>query len=351
MTDLLQRCAELVAIPSVSRDEKAIADFVETRLRAVPWLQVTRWQDNVIADVQGRGDDRVVLAGHLDTVPPAPGLELEIGASKVRGVGSADMKAGLAVMLELAESLRSPASSMRYVFYACEEVDRRENGLYRMFGAVPELVTGDAAIVLEPTDAKVELGCQGTVRLSVVLGGIRAHSARPWMGSNAIHRLGPVLQRVEEFDRSPVTLDGCEFRPTLEAVRVGGGVAGNVVPDIASLELHHRFAPGPALDDAIAKVTARFDDVLEDGDVVSVVDSSPAAAPARKNPLVSRLVDAAGGSFSGKLGWTDVATFAENGVPAVNFGPGNPSLAHGPDEEVSGDQMQTVHTTLNRLLA
>jgi succinyl-diaminopimelate desuccinylase len=350
LTDLLARTAELVDIPSVSHDERAIADRIEAELREVPWLAVERVGDNVVARTGLGRPARLVLAGHTDTVPPNGNERARVEGDVLHGLGSCDMKAGLAVFLELARTVAEPAVDVSYVFYACEEVEGVHNGLAHLFRDRPDLVAGDAAVLGEPTEGLVEAGCQGSLRLEVTLAGARAHTARPWMGRNAIHRLGRLLAVVEGFDERRPVLDGCEYREALQAVKVSGGVAGNVVPDVASVTINHRVAPDRTIDEAETAVRALLAPVLEDGDVVTLVDSAPPAAPGLDHPLLGALTGRNGLPVRAKLGWTDVARFAANGVPAVNLGPGDPTIAHTAEEHVDRASIERVHAALLDLL-
>jgi succinyl-diaminopimelate desuccinylase len=350
MTDLLARTAELVDIPSVSHDERAIADRIETELREVPWLTVERVGDNVVARTDLGRPMRLVLAGHTDTVPPNGNERATVEGDVLHGVGACDMKAGLAVFLELARTVAEPAVDVSYVFYVCEEVEGVHNGLGHLFRDRPDLVAGDAAVLGEPTEGLVEAGCQGSLRLDVVLTGARAHTARPWKGRNAIHRLGRLLAVVEGFDERRPVIDGCEYREALQAVRVSGGVAGNVVPDAATLTVNHRVAPDRTIREAEAAVRALLAPVLEEGDVVTLVDSAPPAAPGLDHPLLGALTGRNAMPVRAKLGWTDVARFAANGVPAVNLGPGDPTIAHTAEEHVDRASIERVHGALLDLL-
>lgn len=352
MSDLLASTAELVAIASVSHHEAAIADFLEARLRALPWLTVERVGDNVVARTALGRPARLILAGHTDTVPPNGNEQPRIDGDVLWGLGSADMKAGLAVMLDLAAGLERPALDVSYVFYVCEEVERAHNGLSHLWSARPELLSGDAGVLLEPTGARVEAGCQGTLRLSVTMGGRRAHTARPWMGINAIHRLGRLLARVEGYQGREPVIEGCRYREALQAVGVRGGVAANVVPDEASVVLNHRFAPDRLVDEAEQAVMSVIGPALDpaQGDRVDRADWAPAAAPGLGHPLLGALVAATGDAPRAKLGWTDVAFFAERDMPAANFGPGDPSVAHTADERVERAEIERVRRVLAGLL-
>ena len=351
MTDLLARCAELVDIPSVSKDEGAITDHIEGLLRGCGWLEVDRLGNNLVARTSLGRSSRLVLAGHTDTVPPNGNERARIEGDTLWGLGSADMKAGVTTFLELARTVPEPAVDVTYVFYECEEIALEHNGLRTLLATRPELLAGDAAILGEPTGAQVEAGCQGTLRAAVTLAGERAHTARPWMGRNAIHRLGEVLRRLEGYEGRRPVLDGCEYREAMQAVGVDGGVAGNVVPDRVRLLVNHRFAPDRTADEAVSHVRELLDGVLDEGvgDGFELLDMAEAAAPGLDHPLLAGLVARAGPPRA-KLGWTDVSFFASAGVPATNYGPGEPTLAHTRDERVERSQLEAVHATLLALL-
>ncbi len=344
--DLIQLTAALVDIPSVSHDELAITDHLAERLAAAPWLDVTRVGENLVARTHGGRSQRLLIGGHTDTVPPNDNARARIEGDVLWGLGSCDMKGGLAVMLELALTVPEPAVDVTYVFYECEEIDSRYNGIERLFRERPDLLAADAAILAEPTGALVEAGCQGTMRVVVTQAGVRAHSARPWLGVNAIHRLGPVLAAVAAFEGRQVDMDGCLFLEALSAVGISGGVAGNVVPDRATVVLNHRFAP----DRTPAEAEAALRDIVGEVDDFEVVDFAVAAPPGLGHPLLRSLVGASGAPPRAKLGWTDVARFAARGVPATNFGPGNPNVAHAADERVDRAELETVRSVLKSLL-
>jgi len=352
-TDLLMLAAELVSIPSVSRHEDALSDRIESELRARPWLEVERLGNNVVAKTSLGRSMRVILAGHLDTVPPAGNADATIEADTLWGVGSADMKGGLAVLLDLASSLRQPTVDVTWCFYEREEVERAEDGLVRLWNERPDLVAGDVAILSEPTACRIEAGCQGTMRAVIHMRGVRAHTARPYTGRNAIHRLVPVLQQVAAWPGRRVVLDGCEYVEQLQAVAVEGGVAPNVVPDDASMTVNYRFAPDRSLADARHYLSELFDMVLDPelGDSWAVTDEALGAPPALDHPVLSRLLALSGEAPQAKVGWTDVATFWAHGVPATNFGPGDPLLAHHPDERVDRRSLERAHSCLAALLS
>jgi succinyl-diaminopimelate desuccinylase len=350
VTDLLALTADLVDIPSLSYEEAALADHLEAQLTDVPWLAVDRVGDNLVARTQLGRDQRLVLAGHTDTVPPNDNVGARVEGDTLWGLGAADMKGGLAVMLELARTVDAPCVDVTYVFYAREEVASQHSGLLELFEQRPDLLVGDAALLGEPTSAGLEAGCQGTMRLRITMGGARAHTARGWMGRNAIHRLGRVLATLEAYEARRPVIQGCEYREGLQAVFVEGGVAGNVVPDHAEAIVNHRYAPDRSAAEAEAHVREVLAPDLAEGDAIEVVEVAGAAPPALDHPLIATLVERQGLEVRAKLGWTDVARFAEHGVPAANFGPGDPHLAHTADERVERDEIERVHAGLHDLL-
>jgi len=352
MTDLLALAAELVDIPSVSHAEAALADRVQSELEALAHLSVERVANSVVARTDHGRARRVVLAGHLDTVPPSTEGGARLSGDTLWGLGAVDMKGGVAVLIDLARTLVTSAVDISYVLYGCEEVERRHNELGHLAELRPDLLVADVAVLGEPTGGAVEAGCQGTMRARVVTGGRRAHTARPWTGVNAVHRLGAVLDTVGRFEGRHVVLDGCTYLEQLQAVRVEGGVAGNVVPDQASVTVNYRFAPDrdvPTAGDALAHVFATGLDPAQ-GDRFEVVDAAAGALPALDHPVLAALVAATGRPPAAKLGWTDVATFASLGVPATNFGPGDPLLAHTPDEHVSRSDLEHARDVLTTVL-
>jgi len=348
-TDLFGLTAALVAIPSESHHEEALAKIVAERLRArAPSLVLHEIGNNVVARSTLGRERRVVLGGHLDTVPANGNDVPRFDGDVLHGLGSADMKGGLAVLLRLAEEIDAQPDRARHdvtlAFYECEEVADRYNGLRRIFEEEPEILAADFAVLLEPTDAWVEAGCQGVLVLEAEFDGERAHTARPWMGRNAIHRATEVLARLAAHECDTVVVDGLEYRESLQVVRIEGGILGkhNVVPDSCSLVVGRRFAPSYTIDDAEEQVRT----LLEGADRVEVLQAQPAAPPNLTNPLVAEFVRDSGVGVRPKLGWTDVARFASRGVPAVNFGPGDPEIAHTKDERVTRDSIDRAHSTL-----
>jgi succinyl-diaminopimelate desuccinylase len=350
-TDLLARTAELVDIPSVSHDEGALVAHLERELRSMPWLETVRIGDNLIARTALGRSQRLVLGGHTDTVPPtADNARARLDGDVLWGVGSADMKGGLAIMLELARTVTEPAVDLTYVFYAREEVALEHNGLREIAGERPELLIADAAILGEPTAAVLEAGCQGTMRLRVTLGGVRAHTARAWLGRNAIHKLGRVTTLLDAYEPRRPVIQGCQYHEGLQAVMVEGGIAGNVVPDRATITINHRFAPDRTPANAEAHVREVLTPALEPGDVIEVVDCAPAAAPHLHHPLLAAFAGRNDLAVRGKLGWTDVAFFAERGVPAANFGPGDSELAHTSGERLEREFLEFSFVALDDLV-
>ncbi|TWP49241.1 succinyl-diaminopimelate desuccinylase [Lentzea tibetensis] len=338
--------AALVDVRSVSGEEAELADLVERSLAAhAPHLEIARSGNAVLARTNlGRGQ-RVVLAGHLDTVPINQNWPSRREGGVLHGCGTVDMKSGDAVMLTIAAQVTDPAYDLTFVFYDCEEVEADRNGLGRIEREMREWLDGDLAIVCEPSNGVVEAGCQGTMRVDVRATGKRAHTARAWMGDNAIHKMGEALRRLDAYEARVVEIDGCTYREGLQAVKVTGGVAGNVVPDEVVLSVNHRFAPDKSVEDAEAHLREVFD-----GYEVTVVDHAAGALPGLNAPAAQQLVRAAGGEPVAKLGWTDVARFAALGMPAVNFGPGDPVLCHTREEHVPVEQIGVCQGVLKRFL-
>ncbi|CAN5381084.1 succinyl-diaminopimelate desuccinylase [soil metagenome] len=325
--------AALVDIESVSGAEDAIAAAVYTSLVGYPRLSVQRSGNVVIARTDFGAARRVVLAGHLDTVPLAGNLPSQVRDGRLFGCGTSDMKSGVALQLRAAHLIGSgqlsPAVDITWFFYDCEEIEAARNGLNRIAAEQPHLLDADLAILLEPTNGLIEGGCQGTMRAVVSTAGRRAHSARSWLGANAIHAAAPILQRLNDYRAREVEVEGLTFREGLNAVFITGGVAGNVIPDACQVTVNYRFAPDLSEAQAEEHLRAVFD-----GFAVDITDSAPAARPGLDRPLVAAFVSAIAQPAQAKLGWTDVARFSALGIPALNFGPGDPNLAHKADESV-----------------
>ncbi|MDN4520990.1 succinyl-diaminopimelate desuccinylase [Mycolicibacterium austroafricanum] len=346
--DPIALTAALVDIPSESRHEKRIADEIETALREqTAGFEIVRNGDAVLARTDFGRPSRVLLAGHIDTVPAADNLPSRLADGVLHGCGTSDMKAGDAVFLHLAATVAEPAHDITLVMYDCEEIEASANGLGRIERELPEWLAADVAILGEPSGGLIEAGCQGTLRVIVRATGTRAHSARSWLGDNAIHKLSDVLARLQSYQARSIDIDGCVYREGLSAVRIDGGVAGNVIPDAASVTVNFRFAPDRSVEQAYAHVREVFDGL----DVtIELTDAAAGALPGLTRPAAAALVEAAGGQVRAKYGWTDVSRFAALGIPAVNYGPGDPNLAHRVDESVDVAQIAAVTDMLRRYL-
>jgi succinyl-diaminopimelate desuccinylase len=347
--DLLTLTAALIAVPSVSQDEIALADAIEGRLRrTAPGLDVERVGGNVVARTHLGRPQRIVLAGHLDTVPANDNERPRFDGDVLWGLGAADMKSGLAVMLRLAEQAAATSRfDTTYVFYESEEIAEEFNGLRHLFAIRPDLVAGDFAVLLEPTACWMEAGCQGSIRLEATFHGARAHTARPWQGVNAVYRAAPVLARLAAFTPVEIESDGLRFRQALQVVHMTGGVAGNVVPDRCSIVVNRRYAPTMTVEEAEAEVRA----LLDGADDIKLTSVSPAASPNLFHPLVAEFAGRLNLSVRPKLGWTDVARFTAHGVPAINFGPGDPEVSHTAGERVDRAAVESAYAALAYFLS
>jgi succinyl-diaminopimelate desuccinylase len=344
-TDVVSLTEQLVNIESVSLDEQTIADAVEHALRGLGHLEVTRRGNNVVARTDLGRSERVVIAGHLDTVPVNDNLPARRVGDLLHGLGTCDMKGGDAVILRIAATVPEPNRDVTFILYDAEEIAAQHNGLRHLALSDPELLAGDFAILMEPSNAGVEAGCQGTLRVEVRTTGERAHSARAWRGVNAIHKAGAVLRLLEDYEPRKPVIDGLEYHEGLNAVFVRGGVAGNVLPDECVVEVNYRFAPDYSEADAEAFVREFFS-----GYDVTLTDSAPGALPGLDVPAAKAFVDLVGGDVNPKFGWTDVARFSTLGIPAVNFGPGDPMLAHKQEEHVPVEHIERCEALLNRWL-
>lgn len=343
--DVVSLTAALVDVPSQSHHEAELADQVERALRAYGHLAVDRHGNTVVARTQLGRSERVLIGGHLDTVPEAGNMPSRLNGDLLYGLGACDMKGGVAVALSLAATVSDPVRDVTYVFYECEEVESRFNGLQHLADQWPELLQADLAILMEPSNAGIEAGCQGTIRAEIEVTGQRAHSARSWLGVNAIHAAAPILQRLNDYRPEQPMVDGLQYREGLSAVGIRGGVAGNVIPDSCVVTVNYRFAPDKTLDEAIRHVHDIFD-----GYAVTIVDQAPAAMPGLSRPAAAEFVTATGATPAPKFGWTDVARFAALGIPALNFGPGDPSLAHTANEHVPVAEIISCHGHMQRWL-
>ena len=344
--DVVTLTEQLVNIESVSHHEAAIADAVEAALRTLPHLTVTRRGHTLVARTTMGLGERVVIAGHLDTVPLNDNLPARREGGILHGLGTCDMKGGDAVMLKLAADVTEPNRDLTFIFYEAEEVDSVHNGLRKLTVSDPDLVEADFAILMEPSNAAVEAGCQGTMRVDVRTTGERAHSARSWKGVNAIHLASPVLARLNDYVARQPEIDGLTYHEGLNATGIRGGVAGNVIPDECVVEVNFRFAPDRSEEEAEAFVRDFFD-----GFDVTVTDLAAGAMPGLDRPAAKAFIEAVGGEAAPKFGWTDVAQFTKLGVPAVNFGPGDPMFAHKQDEHVPVEHIERCERTLKEWLA
>ena len=331
--DAAQLTAQLVDFPSESGTEKPLADAIETALRALPHLTVDRHGNNVVARTNLGRPERVILAGHIDTVPIAGNVPSRLDdEGYLWGCGTCDMKSGVAVQLRIAATVPEPNRDLTFIFYDNEEVAAHLNGLGHVAEAHPEWLEGDFAVLLEPTDNQVEGGCQGTLRVLLTFKGERAHSARAWMGSNAIHKAAPALAKLAAYEPRKPVVDGLEYHEGLNAVGVTGGVATNVIPDSCVLTVNFRYAPDRSEAEAEAFVRDFFADCGVDE--FTVDDHTGGARPGLTHPVAQAFMAAVGGVARPKFGWTDVSRFSALGVPAVNYSPGEPLLAHKVDERV-----------------
>ncbi|MGI9823847.1 succinyl-diaminopimelate desuccinylase [Agromyces sp. Marseille-Q5079] len=336
-------------IPSVSGDETVLADLVERALAAASHLELHRDGDTIVARTNLGRERRVVIAGHLDTVPINGNVptrfETDGGVDYLWGRGTTDMKGGVAVALKLAVELAEPVYDVTWMFYDHEEVQADLNGLKRLAETRPDLFVADFAILGESSNGQVEGGCNGTLRVELRATGTRSHTSRPWMGVNAIHALAPALERLAAFEAETVEVEGLAYREGLSAVGIRGGVAGNVVPDEAVLTVNYRFAPSRSVDEAIEAMRELFPEYE-----LTVTDASAGARPGLDDPFVQGFLAAVGAEARPKYGWTDVARFSALGVPAVNYGPGDPSLAHTDDERVRLDAIVACEVGLRSWL-
>ncbi len=347
--DVLQLTQTICDIESVSGNEKALADAIEAALRACSHLTVERDADAIVARTNLGRDQRVVIAGHIDTVPVANNLPTRLteveGVASLWGRGTVDMKGGVAVQLKLAAELTNPNRDITWVFYDHEEVDATLNGLGRLSRNRPELLKADFAVLCEPTAGTLEGGCNGTMRVDVITRGVKAHSARPWMGKNAIHGAAEVLNRLAAYQPSELNVDGLVYREALNAVVIKGGIATNVIPDECVVTVNFRFAPSRS----VAEAEAHLREVFEGLELV-VTDSAAGARPGLDQPAAAAFLAATGLEARPKYGWTDVARFSELGIPAINFGPGDPNKAHADDEFVPIDQLFSCEEALRKWL-
>lgn len=362
-SDILELTQSLVAIPSVSHHEKVIADAIESALLAFGHLTMKRFGNTIVASTHLNKNERVLLAGHIDTVPSsgndlplkvlkgekapvADSAGYEVSEDRLYGLGSCDMKGGLAVGLKLAATLHNPNRDITFMFYEAEEVDSVHNGLYKLSKQQPGLFSADFAVLLEPSNAEIEAGCQGTLRFNIVLRGRRAHSARAWMGDNAVHKAAEVLALLNSYTPNIVEVDGLQYKEGLQCIGISGGVAGNVVPDECVVSINYRYAPSTTPSEAVESMQKLFV-----GFEIEVIDNAGGALPGLSESAAQAFVTASGKTVQPKFGWTDVARMTEFAIPAVNFGPGDPSLAHAPNEYVPIEQLYECERVLTNWLS
>ncbi len=347
--DVVELTRQICDIESVSGNETELADAIEAALRNYSHLEVLRDGDAVVAATNLGRASRVVIAGHIDTVPVANNLPVKFLQTEQEqmlwGRGTVDMKAGVAVQLKLAATVAEPNTDVTWIFYDHEEVEASKNGLGRLAKNHPRLLEASFAVLCEPTSAQVEGGCNGTMRIEIRTHGVKAHSARPWMGKNAIHATAEILTILANHETDEVEVDGLVYRESLNAVLISGGIATNVIPDAAVITVNYRFAPSKSVQDAEAhlrNIFAGFD--------VSVTDAAAGARPGLDRPEAKAFVAATATTAKPKYGWTDVARFSDLGVPAVNYGPGDPSKAHADDEGVPVSQIYACENGLRAWL-
>lgn len=344
--DVIRLTASLIDVPSESHHEERLADLVEQALIGCTHLTVERSGNTIVAMTNLGRRERVLIGGHLDTVPSAGNLPHSLDGDLLYGLGACDMKGGVAVALKLAHGMTAPTRDVTFVFYEGEEVASEFNGLQHLADHRPDLLEADLAILMEPSGAGIEAGCQGTIRIDVRVPGVRSHSARAWMGVNAVHDAAEVLSRLSAYVPARPVVDGLEYREGLNAVGIRGGIAGNVIPDECTVTVNYRFAPDKSVAEAVEQVRSVFE-----GYEVTLVDEAPAARPGLDRPAAMDFVKAVGADPQPKFGWTDVARFAALGVPALNFGPGDPSLAHASNEHVPVEQLRSCLAHLEAWLA
>ena len=343
--DLSDLTASLIDIQSESHQEEHLANLVQQALEGYPHLDVTRIGNSVIATNHGDRGDRAVIAGHLDTVPVNGNLPHRMDPNRIYGLGACDMKGGVAVALQLAATVPEPVRDLTFIFYEAEEVASEFNGLQKIADLAPEFLEADFAVLMEPSNAQIEAGCQGTIRARITTRGERAHSARGWMGKNAVHQAREILEILENYDPRTPIIDGLTFREGLNAVGIVGGVAGNVIPDACTVTVNYRFAPDKSVEQSVAHLHDLFGDFE-----IEVTDQAPGALPGLSQPAAQAFVQATGAQVAPKFGWTDVARFSAMGTPAVNYGPGNPAIAHSQGEFVSKSELASVLASLRSWL-
>ena len=330
----------LTAIPSPIGHEKALCDHVEARLQKSLGKQaITRFYDSLIVHAAVHPDrPKIALVGHLDTVVTEHDGPARVEGNRLYGAGAADMKSGLAIMIELVErmTLDEIGCDLRLIFYECEEGPYADNRLGPMLDAHKELCDLDLAVCLEPSDNELQLGAMGSVHATAVFEGATAHSARPWQGDNAFYKAAAFLAELQARKPKPVDVDGHTYTEVVTPTMISGGRARNVVPDRCEINVNYRFAPGRKPADAVGDLEQWIGDR---GQVVPT-DLSPAGRPHADNPLVQKLGECGVAAIKTKQAWTDVARFDAIGVPGVNLGPGNAAQAHQKNEYTELDLLE-----------
>lgn len=342
---LADTLVELINVPSVIGNEEEITTAIEIRLAPV---RPVRRLENCLVVGEPAGKPLVVLYGHTDTVPAQDNTIASIRGGRIHGLGASDMKAGLAVMLHLLEepSVVDGRYDVAGVFYDKEEGPTADNGLEGVLDAVPWLADADFSIVLEPTDLNLELGCNGVMNADVVFIGHAAHSARPWLGENAVTKAGAWLASMHKRQPESVDIAGLEYREVFSVTKAAGGIANNILPDRFTLNLNYRFPPIYDLEEA----EGRLRDVASAADEVVISDRAAAGTIPDGNPHLVRLEELVGGVRTAKQGWTDVARLTGRGIPAVNYGPGEVAQAHQRTESVPIENLAVAFDTLRTFL-
>ncbi|HEX2103040.1 MAG TPA: succinyl-diaminopimelate desuccinylase [Solirubrobacteraceae bacterium] len=344
---LAARTLELIDVPSESRDEDALAAHVLRVLRDGGVDARDASDTCVLAGVTAKADrPLVLLAGHLDTVPAQGNRPGRRADGAVHGLGAADMKGAVAVMVELAlGGLGARASvDVGYVFFGREELPVVHSALSPLLAREPGLRTADAVIVMEPTANAIHAGCLGNINARWTFHGRSGHSARPWLADNAIHRAAAGIAALAQIAPEEREFDGLRFTQVVSTTRVSGGIADNVIPDTAVAHVNLRYAPGTGPTEAEALLRGW----CEPYGTLEIVSNAPSAPVATRNDLVQRLIAAGELTVAPKQAWTPVAEFAAAGVDAVNFGPGDPRYAHARDEQVAVDALVRSYETLER---
>ena len=336
---MIETLAWLVDVPSETGNEMVIRDEIAERLSGLDQHKVRK---SLVVGEPSEG--KVLLVGHTDTVPLQGHVGARLEGDRLYGLGATDMKSGLAVMIHLLEDLGT--ENLVGVFYAGEEGPQAGNDLGPILDALPTLLLASVGIVMEPTNRETHLGCQGSVNATVSFVGEAAHSARPWLGDNAVSKAGEFLTMLHGLEPEIHAIEGLDFKEVISVTRASGGVANNIIPANFDINVNYRFSPDRSTDEAIARLA----ELCAAADHFEIADSAPAAYPEASHPILQRLIEVSGGAIAHKQGWTDVAELASRGVPAVNFGPGETSLAHKPGESVNVGDLEWAYQSLLSVL-